>query len=160
MKLAGRETRLSNQLAVREVRKLDSQIRSRNGQRNWLPARLGEFDQSQGQVREQSWLSGKEIETLKQQRKDTFHHVAVKSVPEQDRFTRLSKKRKRSIATIKTIAWRAESSMASLLREHPARGGDAGSLPRQVFHDEADLVADRYQHPDGPSTPPHAGRAR
>jgi hypothetical protein len=41
------------------------------------------------------------------------------------------------------IAYRAESSMTSLLREHMARGGDdARGLLRQIFQTEADLTPD------------------
>jgi hypothetical protein len=58
-----------------------------------------------------------EIEKLKQARKDTAHHIAVKSLPEEDRFTRLRTERKHFIDTIKMIAYRAETSLASLLRE-------------------------------------------
>ena len=42
---------------------------------------------------------------------------------------------------LKMIAYRAESSMASLLREHMARrGDDARALLRQVFQTEANLT--------------------
>jgi hypothetical protein len=40
------------------------------------------------------------------------------------------------------IAYRAETSMASLLREHLVRSDDARTLLRQVFHNEVDLVPD------------------
>jgi hypothetical protein len=139
-----------------EWRKLDSQIRSQNGQRHRLLARFGEFtisgnphetqiqqfEQRKGQLQEQIELFDKEIETLKQQRKNTAHHVEVKALPEQDRFTRLSAERKHFIDTVKMIAYRAESSMASLLREHLARTDDARSLLRQVFQNEVDLLPD------------------
>ena len=137
-----------------EWRKLDSLIRSKNGQRHRLLARFGEFsipghpaesavrafEQRKGQLQEQIQLSGKEIETLKQQRKEAPHHVALKSLPEKDRFACLSKERKHFIDTITMIAYRAESIMASLLREHLARSDDARSLLRQVFQNEADLL--------------------
>ena len=139
-----------------EWRKLDSQIRSKNGRRlRWLAqfgsftisadpseSEVQQFEQRKGQLQEQIQLSGKEIETLKQQRKETPHHVTVKSLPEQDRFTRLSTERKHFTDTIRMIAYRAESSMASLLREHLARNDDARSLLSQVFQTEADLQPD------------------
>ena len=78
------------------------------------------FEQRQGQLRETIELLDGEIGELKQQRKDTPHHVTVNSLPEQDRFTRLKTERKHFIDTIKMIAYRAETSMASLLREHLA----------------------------------------
>ncbi|MBM3803465.1 MAG: hypothetical protein FJW26_14285, partial [Acidimicrobiia bacterium] len=57
----------------------------------------------------------REIDTLKQQRHQTPHHIPVKSLPEQDRFTRLRTERKHFVDTIKMIAYRAETSLASLL---------------------------------------------
>jgi hypothetical protein len=67
----------------------------------------------------------------------------VKSLPEEDRFTRLRTERKHFIDTLKMIAYRAESSMASLLREQLARGeDDARALLRQIFQTDADLSPD------------------
>jgi hypothetical protein len=66
----------------------------------------------------------------------------VKSLPEEDRFTRLSTERKHFVDTIKMIAYRAESSLASLLREHLKRSDDARALLRQIFQNEADLIPD------------------
>jgi hypothetical protein len=84
-----------------------------------------------------------EREKLKQTRKDTVHYIAVKSLPEEDRFTRLRTERKHSIDTIKMIAYRTETSLASLLREHLARtSDDARLLRRQVFEIAADLIPD------------------
>ena len=40
------------------------------------------------------------------------------------------------------IAYRAETSLASLLREHLARSDDARTLVRQIFETEADLLPD------------------
>ena len=139
-----------------EWRKLDAQIRSKAGQRHRQAAHFGAlalaedpteselrtFQQHKGQLREQIELLDAEIVVLKEKRKNTPHHIPVKSLPEQDRFTRLRTERKHFIDTIKMIAYRAESSMASLLREHLARPDDARALLRQVFHNEADLVPD------------------
>jgi hypothetical protein len=138
-------------------RKLDSQIRSQTGRRHRLAAQFGaialsedpteselhRFQQHKGQLREQIQALDLEIDNLKQLRKNTPHHVAVKSLPEEDRFTRLRTERKHFIDTLKMIAYRAESSLASLLREHLARGGDdARALLRQIFQTEADLTPD------------------
>jgi hypothetical protein len=138
-------------------RKLDSQIRSKAGQRHRLAAQFGAvalseapsvsqvqgFEQRKGHLQEEIQVLDLEIDNLKQLRKKTEHHIPVKSLPEQDRFTRLRTERKHFIDTLKMIAYRAESSMASLLREHMARGGDdARALLRQVFQTEADLTPD------------------
>jgi len=138
-------------------RQLDSQIRSKTGQRYRLAAQFGaralseepdpwemeKFQQRQGELREQMESLDAEIEKLKQARKDTVHHIAVKSLPEEDRFTRLRTERKHFVDTLKMIAYRAETSLASLLREHLARGtDDARALVRQIFEITADLIPD------------------
>ena len=74
----------------------------------------------------------RQIDQLKQSRKNTPHHIPAKLLPEQDRFTRLRTERKHFVDTIKMIAYRAESSMASLLREHIARPDDARFAPTNL----------------------------
>jgi hypothetical protein len=137
-------------------RTLDSQIRSKAGQRHRLTAQFGAlalsedpseselrgFQQRKGELRQEIENLDVEIEKLKQQRKNTAHHIPVKFLPEEDRFTRLRTERKHFIDTIKMIAYRAESSLASLLREHIARTDDARALLRQIFDTEADLIPD------------------
>jgi transposase-like protein len=139
-----------------EWRKLDSQIRSRTSQRYRLMAQFGAlalseepteaefhgYQQQKGQLQEQIQHLDLEINNLKQQRKQTAHHIPVKSLPEQDRFTRLRTERKHFVDTIKMIGYRAETSLASLLREHLARSDDARALLRQIFNNEVDLVPD------------------
>ena len=142
-------------------RKLDGQIRSKAGQRHRLAAQFGAialsedpsqsqvqgFQQRKGNLQEAIQALDLEIDNLKQARKQTDHHIPVKSLPEEDRFTRLRTERKHFIDTLKMIAYRAESSMASLLAEHLARGSDdARALLRQIFQTEADLTPDLAAH--------------
>jgi hypothetical protein len=135
-------------------RKLDSQIRSKTNQRFRLTAQFGDltlsavpteselhgYQQQKGQLQEQIQHLDLEIDNLKQRRKQTQHHIPVKSLPEQDRFTRLRTERKHFVDTIKMISYRAETCLASLLREHLARSDDARSLLRQIFNNEVDLL--------------------
>jgi hypothetical protein len=137
-------------------RKLDSQLRSKTGRRYRLAAQFGAlvlsedpaesevqvFQQRKGHLQEEIQVLDAEVDNLKQLRKNTKHHIPVNSLPEEDRFTRLRTERKHFIDTLKMIAYRAETSMASLLREHLARGDDARALLRQVFVTEADLTPD------------------
>jgi hypothetical protein len=138
-------------------RKLDSQVRSQTCQRHRLAAQFGAlalsedptafqvqgFQQRKGHLQEEIQVLDLAIDKLKQQRKETAHHIPVNSLPEEERFTRLRTERKHFIDTLKMIAYRAESSMASLLRERMARGeDDARALLRQIFQTEADLTPD------------------
>lgn len=154
----GTETIPDAVLIVNPVwRALDGQIRSNIGKRHRLAARFGAlalsedpteselhiFQQRNGKLKEEIQILDLELAKLRQLRKDTKHHIAVNSLPEEDRFTRLRTERKHFIDTIKMIAYRAESSMASLLREHLARGGDdVRAVLRQIFHSDADLIPD------------------
>ena len=137
-------------------RKLDSQIRSKTGQRHRLAARFGAlalsedptevelhgFQRRKQELREAIQVLELDIAACKQRRKETPHRMAVNSLPEEDRFTRLRTERKHFLDTIKMIAYRAETSMASVLREKLARSDDVRSLLRQVFQTEADLFPD------------------
>ena len=64
----------------------------------------------------------------------------MNSLPEENRFTRLNTEQKHFIDTIKMIAYRAESSMAALLRRDMARPGEARALLRGIFQSDADLT--------------------
>ena len=137
-------------------RQLDSQIRSKSAHRYRRNAEFGalalaeglsepavqSYEQRKGQLQEEIQQIELEIENLKQQRKQTMHHIPIKSLPEEERFTRLRTERKHFIDTIKMIAYRAECSLVSLLREHLARSDDARTLVRQIFETEADLLPD------------------
>ena len=137
-------------------RKLDSQIRSKTGQRHRLAARFGaltlsedppeselhKFQRRKQELREEIEVMDLDLDACKKRRMDTPRHIAVNSLPESDRFTRLRTERKHFVDTIKMIAYRAESSMASMLREELARSDDARSLLRQVFQTDADLLPD------------------
>jgi len=137
-------------------RKLDSEIRSQTGKRHRLLVQFGaqalaeplsepevdRFQQRKGQLQEEIDTLTRHIEQLKQQRQQTDHHITVKQLPEEDRFTRLRTERKHFIDTIKMISYRAETSMASLLRESLARSEDIRALLRQIYDTEADLFPD------------------
>jgi hypothetical protein len=137
-------------------RRLDSQIRSKVGQRQRLHAQFGaialserlseeemqKYQQRKGELQEQIQHLDVEIEQIKQQRKQTEHHIQVNSLPEEERFTRLRTERKHFLDTIKMIAYRAETSLVSILREYLARSDDARTLIRQILETEADLLPD------------------
>jgi len=137
-------------------RKLDGEIRSKQGQRLRLLAQFGElnllgtlsesevtqYERKKGQQKETLDHLSQEIETLKRQRKNTAHHLPVSQLPEAERFSRLLPERKHFIDTIKMISYRAETSMASLLQHKLARADDARALLRQIYNTEVDLLPD------------------
>ena len=137
-------------------RKLDAQIRAKTETRRRHLALFGALDlqsslaepevaryqQKKAQLQEEIENLNREIDELKKQRKQTPHHIAAKDLPESDRFSRLLTERKHFIDTIKLIAYRAETSMASLLRDKLNREDDTRALLRQIYETEIDLVPD------------------
>jgi prepilin-type processing-associated H-X9-DG protein len=83
-----------------------------------------------------------ELIEVKQQRKETPHHLEWDELPVDDKFERLAPSRKRLTDTVKLIAYRAETALATIMREALARQDDARSLLRDLFRVEADLSVD------------------
>ena len=77
--------------------------------------------------------------------KTTPGHLAWNELPETDKFQRLAPSRKQLVDTVKMIAYRAETAMASIVREDLARTDDARSLLRDLFRSAADLLPDLEQ---------------
>jgi hypothetical protein len=103
---------------------------------------VARYTSGQAQQQEKIEQLQRELDQIKKQRKSTLHHIPVKELPEKDRFTRLLPERKHFIDTIKMIAYRAETSMVSIVREKLARADDARSLLLQILNTEVDLAPD------------------
>jgi len=86
-------------------------------------------------------LTGK-IEQLKHDRKNVPHHITVDQLPVEQRFDRLSTQSKHLVDTIKMIAYRAETSMASVLKEHLGDPEDARRLVKRICIGETDIIVD------------------
>lgn len=135
-------------------RELNRQVRQKHAERKRcqqqrertaLPQPLSEsllqkYELQQGQLLDTLQHLERSLEILKKQRKAIPQHIAVKDLPEADRFTRLRTERKQFLDTIKMIAYRAETAMAATLREKLSRSDDARALLRQIYNTEVDLV--------------------
>jgi transposase len=83
-----------------------------------------------------------ELTDINDQLKTTPGHLDWDKLPESERFQRLAPSRKQLVDTVKMIAYRAETALASIVREKLARTDDARSLLRDLFCSEADLTPD------------------
>ena len=77
--------------------------------------------------------------------KTTPTHLKWDELPTAEKFERLAPSRKQLVDTVKMVAYRAETAMASIVREKLVRKDDARSLLRDLFRSEADLVPDLEQ---------------
>jgi Transposase protein len=83
-----------------------------------------------------------ELTGIDSQLKATPSHLDWDKLPDQEKFQRLAPSRKQLVDTVKMIAYRAETALASIVREELARTDDARSLLRDLFASEADLIPD------------------
>ena len=81
-----------------------------------------------------------DLEQLKIQRKATKKHIALSELPADKQFRQLSTHSKHLIDTIKMIAYRAETAMATIVREKTKRTDDTRSLLRSIYNQTIDLL--------------------
>ena len=106
------------------------------------PEAAAAYEQKKGQLLDQLQQQEKKLAQLKSERKATPRHLALKDLPDGERFSQLRTTKKHFVDTIKLIAYRAETALVALAREKLSRSDDARALIRQVFESAADL------HPD------------
>jgi hypothetical protein len=87
----------------------------------------------------------KELADISGKLKTTPSHLAWDELPATEKFQRLAPSRKQLVDTVKMIAYRAETALASIVREKLVRTDDARSLLRDLFRSDADLVPDLEQ---------------
>lgn len=98
-----------------------------------------EYEKEKGKLLEQIQRRQQTLEELKAGRKENPRHIALKDLPEGERFEQLAPTKKHFVDTIKLIAYRAETALVQAVREKLQREDDARSLIRQIFESTADL---------------------
>ncbi|KAF0118882.1 MAG: hypothetical protein FD151_2097 [bacterium] len=84
-----------------------------------------------------------EITMYKEIQKNTDKYIKVTELSEEDSFKALSPSKKHLVDTVKMIAYRAETAMASLIHEKSKSFEQARALLRELFVTEADLIPDQ-----------------
>lgn len=82
------------------------------------------------------------LENLKETRKKTDKHITVQDLHEEERFKVIAPKSKAFVDTIKMIAYRAETAMASVINKVMSHPDEARSLLREIYTQEADIIPD------------------
>jgi hypothetical protein len=137
-------------------RELDGQVRRQQGLLTREQAQFGalslpaeftaeeaqEYEKSKGLLLQSIQNRQQEITELKAKRKEAGKHIALKDLPEADRFSQLATAKKHFVDTIKLMAYRAETLLVSILREKMSRSDDGRALIRQIFESSVDLRPD------------------
>jgi hypothetical protein len=87
----------------------------------------------------------KDLCALKDKRKEIPKRITISQLEPEDRFTKLAEDKKHMMDTVKMIAYRAETSMAEILRPAMSREDDARSLLQKIFTTKADIVPDEKE---------------
>jgi hypothetical protein len=106
------------------------------------PAQVEKYQITKAALQEKIQTMQLELETMKQQRKQTAHHILAKDLPEAEKFNQLASSSKHFVDTIKMIAYRAETAIVNILREKMSRLDDGRKLLRAIYQTEVDLLPD------------------
>jgi transposase len=106
------------------------------------PQEVSKWEKRKAELMEEIEQLEHEVDQVKQRLAETPKHVHWDELPEEQKFDRLATSRKRLVDTVKMIAYRAETAMATIVREELARDDDARALLRDLFRSEADLLPD------------------
>lgn len=83
-----------------------------------------------------------EVNVLKERKLSTPKHLEWEDLPEAEKFERLAPSRKRLTDTVKLVAYRAETALATIVREKLSHTGESRSLIRDLLRSDADLYPD------------------
>lgn len=79
---------------------------------------------------------------LLENRKNTPKNIKLSEIPEAQRPKLISHTRRQFLNTIRMIAYRAETALVTIIRQHLKRGDDARALAKALFVHDADLIFD------------------
>ncbi len=81
-----------------------------------------------------------EIQNKKTKRSDTPRKIAISELPESEKFKAFKKTKKQFVDTIKMIAYRAETAMASIVAPLLSNQDEKRSIIRQILATDADII--------------------
>jgi len=139
-----------------EYRKLGSQIKSKAGKLGRQRNKFAEiilsdvpdekekavYNERKSKLVEEIDLLKEDLSRLKATKKETLKHITLKDLPEEQRFSLIAPRQKAFVDTIKMIAYRAETAMASILNKVMSHPDDARALLLDIYTQEADIIPD------------------
>jgi hypothetical protein len=103
-------------------------------------SQIPKWQRKKANLQEQIEQLENEWATLKQRKQSTPKHLEWDALPASEKFERLAPSRKRLTDTVKLIAYRAETALASIVREKMSHVDEARSLIREVMRCSADII--------------------
>jgi hypothetical protein len=84
----------------------------------------------------------KEIEQLKAEKKSVQRKITYAELPENEKFDNVINQRKHFLDTIKLIAYRAETALSNMAKEHMSHKDESRLLLKQIYKTDANLRLD------------------
>jgi transposase len=103
---------------------------------------IEKWERQKADLREEIEQLEQESSVLKEQMKSTAKHLAWEEMPEDQKFERLAPSRKRLTDTVKLVAYRAETALATIVREKLSHADEPRSLVRDLLRSDADIAPD------------------
>ena len=139
-------------------RTLEKRINSLNGKLKFRKARFADFtlnpaikgntkryrkwEKAKADLVEEIHIIQAGLKQLKAEQKGVEKYIKVNELPEKEVFQTISPSKKHLVDTIRMIAYRTETAMASLIAKQCGSLEQARALLRDIFTSEADLVPD------------------
>ena len=103
------------------------------------PSHIESWERQKADLQEEFEQLENKWTALKDRLKSTPKHLAWDDLPKEQPFERLAPSRKRLTDTVKLVAYRAETALATIVREELSHVGEARSLIRDLFRSDADI---------------------
>ena len=123
------------------IKKLQARLAKQQLKSNKSKA-VARYMAAQAAINEEIDALKKEREDLLEQRKAIPQHIKLSEIPEEQRPKLVSHTRRQFLNTIRMIAYRAETALVVIIRQHLKRSDDARALAKALFTHDADLVFD------------------
>ena len=102
-------------------------------------AEIQKWERQKASLQEQIEQMENELISLKNRMASTPKHLAWDDLPEEQKFERLAPSRKRLTDTVKMVAYRAETALATIVREELSHEDEARCLIRDLLRSDADI---------------------
>ena len=102
-------------------------------------AEILKWERQKAGLQEQIEQLENELISLKNRMASTPKHLAWDDLPEEKKFERLAPSRKRLTDTVKMVAYRAETALATIVREELSHEDEARCLIRDLLRSDADI---------------------
>jgi len=84
-----------------------------------------------------------EIEDIKRQKKQIPRKITYEELPQNEMFDNVINQRKHFLDIVKLISYRAETSLANIIKTNMGHADEARILLKQIYKTDADLIVDK-----------------